>query len=223
VTLPLATLLPAGIAVVQARQSATLDALLAEERALVAAAVPKRVLEFATGRWCARKALEEKGIEGFPLLADANRAPVWPRGIVGSITHTDGFCAAAIGHRDAFAGIGIDAEIDGKVGRELWSDLFTIEEIDRLEHWSEPRRASMATVMFSAKESFYKAQYSFTSAWLDFTSAAVSIEGDRWHLQLVDPGSAFARLEQPIRGRFAISDRYVVTAVAIHAFQQGAN
>jgi 4'-phosphopantetheinyl transferase EntD len=218
-TLSLATLLPAGIAVVQAGESVPLDTLLVEERAMVVAATPKRMLEFATGRWCARKALREKGIEGFPVLADANRAPVWPRGIVGSITHTEGFYAAAIGRRDSFAGIGIDAEIDGRVGRELWSDLFTIEEIDGLELLSEPKRASMATVMFSAKESFYKAQYSFTNAWLDFTSAAVSIEGDRWHLQLVNPRSAFARLQQPISGRFAIYDQRVLTAIAIRPSQ----
>lgn len=215
-TLPLATLLPADITVVQAQESAPLESLLVEERAMVAAAVPRRKLEFATGRWCAREALKEQGIEGFPVLADANRAPLWPRDIVGSITHTDGFCAAAIGRRDAFAGIGIDAEIDGRVGRPLWFDLFTIEEIDRLERWPEPQRASMATVLFSAKESFYKAQYSFTNAWLDFTSAAVSIEGDRWHLQLLNPAGALARLQQPISGRFAISDRLVVTAIAIH-------
>ncbi len=222
-TLPLASLLPEGIAVVQARDSAPLDTLLVEERAMVAAAVPKRMLEFATGRWCAREALREQGIEGFPVLADANRAPLWPRGFVGSITHTDGFCAAAIGRRDAFAGIGIDAEMNGRVGRELWSNLFTSDEVDRLERMSEPQRASTATVLFSAKESFYKAQYSFTNAWLDFTAAAVSIEGDRWHLQLVNPHSAFARLRQPISGRFVIGDRHVVTAIAIEAFGRGAN
>jgi 4'-phosphopantetheinyl transferase EntD len=219
----LAALLPAGIVAVEARAAAPLDALLAEERALVAAAVPKRVREFATGRWCARQALREHGIEGFPLLSDARRAPLWPRGIVGSITHTDGFCAAAVARREAFAGIGIDAEMEGRVGRHLWPDLFTSEEIDRLERCPEPGRNSLATVMFSAKESFYKAQYSFTHAWLDFTAAAVTVEGDRWHLELVSPPQAFPPLPQALCGRFALGAGHVVTAIAIPAFPQRAS
>lgn len=187
---------------------------------MIIAACPKRRIEFATGRWCARKALKEEGIEGYPLLADAHRAPVWPRGIVGSITHTEGFCAAAIGRCDGYAGIGIDAELDGRVSPDLWPYLFTPEEIDQLERVREPHRASMATLMFSAKESFYKAQYSFTNSWLDFTSAAVRIEGDRWYLRLVNPEIDFERLQQPVIGRFAIFNRLVVTAIAIRAFEQ---
>jgi 4'-phosphopantetheinyl transferase EntD len=103
------------------------------------------------------------------------------------------------------------------VGRHLWSELFTIEEIERLERLPDLQRASMATVLFSAKESFYKAQYAFTHAWLDFKAAAVSIEGDQWHLQLVSPSTALAGLPQPSSGRFAIGGRHVLTAIAIDA------
>jgi 4'-phosphopantetheinyl transferase EntD len=219
----LSTLLPADIAVVQKWKSAPLDSLSVEEQAMVSVACTKRKLEFATGRWCAREALKAKGIEGFSLLSDARRAPVWPSGIVGSITHTDGFCAAAIGLRDAYAGIGIDAELDGQVGEDLWSNLFTAQEIGWLERLPEPRRASMATVIFSAKESFYKAQYAFTNMWLDFTSATVVIENGRWNLHLVPPVQALERLRQPISGGYVISSRCVMTAIAIHTSEQTAN
>jgi 4'-phosphopantetheinyl transferase EntD len=83
------------------------------------------------------------------------------------------------------------------------------------------RRGSMATVLFSAKESFYKAQYSLTRQWLDFKSAAVTIQGDSWHLQLLNPQSALARLQRPLHGRFFISNRYDATTIAIHAVQHG--
>jgi 4'-phosphopantetheinyl transferase EntD len=218
-TSSLSTLLPADITTVHTGAPVSLETMLAEERAVIAAAVPKRALEFAAGRWCAREALRRQGIEAAPLLPDENRAPLWPAGIVGSITHTDGFCAAAIGRGDSFAGIGIDAELEGRVDRKLWPDLFTREEIAELERWPGPRRATLATVMFSAKESFYKAQYSFTRGWLDFTAAVVEVEADEWHLRLPNPAASLARLRQPASGKFVIIDGRVLTAIAIRRSQ----
>ena len=158
----------------------------------------------------------EKGIVGFPLMADTHRAPVWPRGIVGSITHTDGFCAAAVGRSEAYAGVGIDAEVNRRAARDLWSTLFTAWEIGVLERIPYDQQESVATVMFSAKESFYKAQYSFTKQWLDFTATEVSIEADRWHLRVVDSSREWRRIEQHSTGQFVILDRRIVlTAIAI--------
>ena len=101
------------------------------------------------------------------------------------------------------------------MGHELWSMLFTIDEIDWLEQLPAQQRATMATVLFSAKESFYKAQYSFTHAWLEFQSAIVRVEEGCWKLNLVRPQGALARLELPVGGKFAIHDRLVLTAIAI--------
>lgn len=215
----LRALLPTGTSVAETRKLSPLETLLVEERAASASFVPKRAVEFATGRWCARQAMARMGIHGFPLLPNSDRAPMWPANIVGSITHTEGYCAAVVGHRDRFVGIGIDAEISGRAGKELWSILFTIEEIDWLAQLPAQQQVTMATVLFSAKESFYKAQYSFTNAWLEFQSAVVSVEGDYWNLKLVRPQGALARLRLPVSGRFAIRDRLVVTAIAIESIQ----
>lgn len=208
-------MLPTGVAVVETRQSAGLDTLLAEERAAMTFSVPKRAAEFATGRWCARQAMGLEGIHGFPLLRNADRSPRWPPTIVGTITHTEGFCAAAVGHRDRFLGIGIDAEIDGRLHEELWPMLFTSGEIEWLDRLPAAQRASMATVLFSAKESFYKAQHSITHAWLDFNAATVGVDDAGWNLRLVRPEGALAQLRLPVRGQFAISDRLILTAIAI--------
>lgn len=210
-----ADLLKAGIVVVESRDSVPLDSLHADERLLIASAVPKRMFEFATGRFCARSALAQFGIRAVPLLADANRAPLWPVGIVGSITHVDGYCAAAVGLHSEFAGVGIDAEVNESVGVELWGSLFTDSEVSWLQGLPLPRRATMATVLFTAKEAFFKAQYSFTKAWLDFTAVDVSIEKDRWLLTVSDPNSAAARMPQPFCGRFCVDARLVFSAIAI--------
>ena len=215
----LRALLPDDVVVVETSEPAPLGILLAEERAAIASSVPQRAVEFATGRWSARRAMARIGIHDFPLLPNPDRAPMWPAGIVGSITHTEGYCAAVASLRDGYAGIGIDAEIAGRAGVELWSLLFTTEEIDWLERLPLQRRSTMATVLFSAKESFYKAQYALTHAWVDFQAAMITVDGNSWNLDLIRPQGALANLRLPLRGRFATHDRLVVTAIAIDLAQ----
>lgn len=62
------------------------SALLEAERALVARAVPKRRDEYAAGRNCARAALARLGVHDFALLAGSAREPIWPEGVIGSMT-----------------------------------------------------------------------------------------------------------------------------------------
>ena len=81
------------------------------EASFVRDAVPRRRREFAMGRACARRALARLGIENRPLLPGHDRAPVWPRGIVGSISHCEGFCAVAVARRDRTSSIGLDVEL----------------------------------------------------------------------------------------------------------------
>ena len=65
----------------------------------MANAVPKRIQEFADGRLCARRALEEFGVTNFPIRMARDRQPVWPDSLIGSITHTAGLCAAVVAER----------------------------------------------------------------------------------------------------------------------------
>src|SRR5689334_11846907 len=84
--------------------------LFPEEAALVAGAAAKRRRESTGARVGARLALARAGVQPAPIMPSPSGAPLWPSGIVGSITHCDGYRAAAIGRADAFAAIGIDAE-----------------------------------------------------------------------------------------------------------------
>jgi 4'-phosphopantetheinyl transferase EntD len=118
-------------------------------------AVEKRRREFALGRACARAALAGLG-HGEAVIAKGDEgAPVWPAGIVGSITHTKGYAAAVAGESRRFAGVGIDAERKGGVTPQLWPRLFTPTEQEALRARPDPSLA--ATLFFSAKEASYKA------------------------------------------------------------------
>jgi 4'-phosphopantetheinyl transferase EntD len=149
--------------------------LLPAEAECLGRAVRKRVQEFAAGRLCARRALAEFGVSGFPVRSAKDRQPIWPDRLVGSITHTDGYCAAVVAERGRFLGIGVDTEAIGRVTRELWRQVFLAEEIDWLESLQEPQRAVSATTLFAAKEAFYKCQYPLTLEWLNFEDVRVEI------------------------------------------------
>ena len=171
-------LLPAGIAAAEWLGEGDPTQLSDAEQHGVRRAAPKRAREFAAGRFCARHALTRFGVEAFALGMGRDRRPLWPPHLVGSITHTDGFCAAAVGERRRFRAIGIDAETIGGVTSDLWSRMFLPAEIAQLERLTGAEQARTATLMFSAKEAFYKCQYELSGQWLEFTDVAVEFSRD---------------------------------------------
>ena len=108
------------------------SSLLGNEIEQVRGARRKRVEEFAVGRACARRALKELGIENFPLLIREDRQPNWPNGVVGSITHTNEYCAAVVARKTHCKAIGLDAEAIGGITPDLYPYICTAEEHDRL-------------------------------------------------------------------------------------------
>jgi 4'-phosphopantetheinyl transferase EntD len=215
-------LFPVGVVAAEMREPGDAADLWLAEAECVRHAVPKRVMEFAAGRACARRALRELGIEDFALLAAEDRQPIWPASIVGSITHTVGFCAAAVAPRRLLAGIGIDSEQVDKVGRDLWDTICRPEEAswrDALP--SEQQRAAVALV-FSAKEAFYKCQYPLSGEWLDFHDLYVEpiewgVQSGQLTVQAMRRISVEARSEWPIVGRFLFHESYVTAAVSFES------
>jgi len=126
-----------------------------EEARLVAGAAEKRQRDFALGRACAHAALAQLDRDKGPIARTGNGAPLWPAGLVGSITHTPGYAAALVARAADFAGLGVDAELVGGVTRELWPRLFDAGEQDFLMRHPDSARA--ATLLFSAKEACHKA------------------------------------------------------------------
>lgn len=220
-----AALLPKGAAVAELHLPAdpidpALEALLyPRERASVSRAVERRRQEFAAGRLCARRALAEHGITDFELLPGPDRAPLWPASVVGSITHTHGYCAAVVADRGVVAGLGIDTEVAGAVGEELWPRLYSDGESRRLALLPAPARGIAATLLFAAKEAFYKCQYPITGERLDFLDVRIGWEETplpTGGTLTIEPQRALALFDQPcgrLIARYQIHDPYVSVAV----------
>ena len=152
-------------------------ALFPAEEALLARAVEKRRREFATGRQCARSALGALGIGPAPILPGQGGAPQWPSGIVGSITHCAGYRAAAVARASEVVTIGLDAEPAGSLPGEVLGLVTLPDERDRLRDLArDVPGVCWDTLLFSAKESVYKAWFPLARRWLGFNDADIAIK-----------------------------------------------
>ena len=136
------------------------SALSADERAHIGHAVESRQFAYATGRYLARRALAETGVAASSIPTHASRRPVWPEGVVGSITHSRRYAIAVVGVRTGLAGIGVDLEVDGRVTEDIAETVMSPDE----RNWCEGLVLRGAgppptayTANFSAKEAVFKA------------------------------------------------------------------
>lgn len=189
--------------------------LLAPELAIISNTTPKRVEDFAAGRLCARRALAELGYPPAPLLRAPDRRPDWPPGSHGSITHTQGHCAAAVALASDCAGVGIDAEVAGRVDETLERRICTPAEIVRLRRMDEAERRLTATVIFSAKEAFYKCQSHLEGAVRGFHEVEIELsEGVFQVLPQRDLPRALRSLGS-IEGRFCVDQGLVFSGIML--------
>ncbi|MBC9004686.1 MULTISPECIES: 4'-phosphopantetheinyl transferase family protein [Micromonospora] len=213
------TLLPAGALAVEAFADVPDETPYPGEEDLVARAVAARRQEFVTARRCAREALARLGYAPAPIRPGPRREPVWPDGVVGSITHCTGYRAAAVAPAGALAGLGIDAEPheplpDGVAGIVLTAGeperLAALRDADPATHWDR--------LLFSAKESVYKAWYPLTGRWLGFEEAELTFDrAGRFTARILVDGT---RIDggpplDVLDGRWLVGGGLLLTAVAV--------
>jgi len=138
---------------------------------------PKRLADFSTGRYCALKALGQLGIYDAIIPIGEDRAPIWPEGIVGSISHCDSLTGAIVAKSSDHISLGLDIEEIGRVTLDLWDLVFTENEKKYLAGLSDEDKLVQSTVIFSIKEAFYKFQYPLTKTFLDFLDVEVELPG----------------------------------------------
>ena len=207
-------LLPANAVSVEAWNDDQAAVLYPEERTLLGNAIESRLQEFATTRSLARQALGRLGHPPEPIGRGSAGEPLWPSGIVGSITHCAGYRAAAIARRTHLRSLGIDAEIDDALPPEVVESILVGEEIAWVEN--APDQRHWDRVLFSAKESVYKAWFPLTHCWLDFSQVAIAINAPAGAFRVQPLGSLPEDSGQVLRqlsGRFLFRNRIILTAV----------
>lgn len=212
-------ILPDVVAGIEAFDDPPDAVLFPEEEAVISRAVEKRRREFRTVRHCARLALGELGIPPVAVLPGERREPLWPPGIVGSMTHCAGYRAAAVARERDLLSLGIDAEPHEPLPGGVLDAIALDEEKTML--------ADLATVwpvccwdrlLFCAKETVYKAWFPLTHRWLGFQDAAIRIDPAEhtFSARLLVTGSTVSG--DPLtrfNGRWMIDNGLVLTAISL--------
>jgi 4'-phosphopantetheinyl transferase EntD len=183
-------ILPPAVVAVDTREELLDIELFPEERAVLGRAVEKRRREFVTARACARGALERLGLPPSPIASGERGQPLWPQGVVGSITHCAGYRGCALAREGRILGVGIDAEPHAPLPKGVLDQVARTEERPRL---AELARAEPAVhwdrLLFCAKETVYKVWFPLAACWLGFEDAALSFDpvGRTFQAQLLKP------------------------------------
>jgi|JI10StandDraft_1071094.scaffolds.fasta_scaffold19283_4 4'-phosphopantetheinyl transferase EntD len=207
----LRALLPASCAVVEHAGPWPAATLLPDEaRDLGPVAAPRRA-EFAAGRACARAALVALALPPDPIGRGPDRAPRWPTGVRGSITHCVDHVAAAVTRAATCLTLAIDAEPNQPLPADV---LAMIASDAERAHLAQAPRGAVCwdRLLFSAKESVYKAWHPVAGSWLGFEDVEVELAPAA--------GTFVATIGAPgplprLAGRFAATPTHVFTAIHV--------
>lgn len=216
------TILPSAVAaaVDQAADKAEPFQYSEEGRHLANAAVRRRN-EFIAGRRSARAALASIGYPACALPPDIDRVPVWPGASIGSISHSCGLCCAVAASTHVFKGLGVDLEKTTRMRASV------------MEHVLHPLEAAyigsdqaLGSLIFSAKEAFFKAQFPIWRAQPGFKDLALHLERSVQQLSVVEIAShlpeELCAATQGMQLRYQFFGEYVVTVCWLQHAQRGA-
>ena len=136
------------------------------------AACAKRKNEFYSGRWCAVQSLIKKNESDLSIQIGKDRAPIWPKGVVGSISHSDQLAAALVDNNANCLAIGLDIQPASSMA--LASDLkASILHPNEIKNFAQHYDEKLFDIIFSAKETLFKALYPSCSIFFDHLDAEV--------------------------------------------------
>jgi 4'-phosphopantetheinyl transferase EntD len=196
---------------------------LPEEEPLIARSVAKRRNEFVTVRYCARRALGALGLPPVPILKGEKGEPCWPDGVVGSLTHCDGYRGAAVARHDLVRSVGIDAEPHGVLPNGVLDAISLGAERTEIEALNSAfPRLHWDRILFCAKEATYKAWFPVTRRWLGFEDAHIVFDVDSTGTSggfvsgiLIDGAALSGPPLTALSGRWSVRGGLALTAIVL--------
>jgi 4'-phosphopantetheinyl transferase EntD len=179
----------------------------------------RRKAEYLAGRCMARAGLAALGISHGDVHTSVDRAPCWPHGIVGSITHTHRYALCSVASSSRFHAIGIDIEhiVSPSSLRGVDRMVLSLNEASYLRFLGLPDEFSF-TLGFSAKEALFKALYPHVKNFFDFDAARivkVDPENKTFSLCLTQKLAEDWPRSSNITGRYNILPDRILTSIAI--------
>ncbi|KEY56865.1 4'-phosphopantetheinyl transferase [Serratia sp. DD3] len=179
--------------------------------------IESRRIEYLAGRYCAVQALCGLGMAAPRVGRNADRSPRWPAGTYGSLSHTDNRVIACAVWQSEYAGVGID--IEKTVPQEMLPSLehlvFTVPEREWVKTSPGLTVCQAATLLFSAKEAFYKFIYPQVHTHLDFTDLSlVALKEGEFAIELQKELGRGWRKGKVVQGKYFFDDEQVITLIA---------
>jgi len=202
----LAGLYPSDVATIASRGCPPGATLMGAEASAAAAMAPKRQNEFRHGRHCARQALAELGFAAAAIPKLEDRSPLWPDGVIGSISHTANVAAAVAGNASDYSGLGLDIESAEGLDEATCKMILRPDELALHD-------AHTAKLIFSIKETIYKCIFPLVGTYVDFQEMAVDLDTQQGRFRAQPysdkvPADVATRLE----GRFTRTGEFVVSS-----------
>lgn len=161
-----------------------------EEASLPPRAVHARRKSFRLGRSAAHAALASIGHDAGPILVGQAREPVWPPGVMGSISHTTDVGIALVAPESRTDGVGVDVE-QRRHAPELANRVPRDEERAWLDNQSSAERDDALLALFSAKETIFKAFFPTVRSYFGFEAALLEPTISGYVGRLVEPVSEY--------------------------------
>lgn len=205
--------------------SADPSSLFADEAVEVRRAVEKRRREFAAGREIARGLLTQLGHDRQPLVAGPDRAPRWPPGIVGSISHCDELCLVVVAPESVVRSIGVDVEPAFALPDDASAMVVSAGERRALAALREVEPKLAERLVFSAKESVHKCLNPVLGVTWDFLEVEIELQAEpveaeleprgTFHAHRVPATGAHADALRTLRGRYGLVGGLVATSAVL--------
>ncbi len=152
------------------------------------------------------------------IPAGTRGEPLWPAGVVGSITHCDSYRAAALARAREIVTIGIDAEPHAALPDGLLDEIARAEELPALHRLQcELSEVHWDRLLFSAKEAVYKAWFPLAECWLGFEDISIEIDARTgvFAARILAPAPAATDgLPRGFSGRWTVGEGLLLTAIA---------
>ncbi|MFT6070480.1 MAG: enterobactin synthetase component D [Bacteriovoracaceae bacterium] len=181
-------------------------------------AIESRKKEFVAGRLCAFRASKKLGLKLNSLEVGSKREPLWPLGIVGSISHTKKMALAIVDSSEHSRSLGIDVEeiIEEKKEATIERMVATKKDLAFLKLFSD--KLAVYTVLFSAKEALYKLLYPLCQEFFGFMEAelkALDMERGEFVLKLDSENPKILGFNGVYRGKFFRKDGHIISVIRL--------
>lgn len=180
--------------------------------------VVKRQAEYLASRYLVYRAAESQGIKPFELKSDPDRVPLWPAALQGSLSHCDGYAVIALtSAKNLIPGVDIERYMADKLAHELQHQIMTPAESDLISQFPLPF-SRLVTLIFSAKESLYKALFPTHRQFMDFHSAEVcqlDLNAGVLQLRLTQDTGPVLKQDQRFEVMFCLQPETILTLLAI--------